>query len=274
MGTFGERVRNSRKKKGITLEDIQEATGLSNSNLSKIERDKISPSLDSAVLISNCLDESLDYLAKGIVKYNEIDDQQQKLLDIYRSLDENNRHALKMYVAFLSSSVYLDLYGHAPNKGNLPKPDSKQETIKEEKKVYLPVLGTAAAGMPIMAEELLEGFLPVPAKKIKKNTYIVRAKGESMIDAGIQDGDMVIISPQPAVEQGEMALVKVDGDVTVKKFYRDDYEIRLKPANEKMKDIVITDMGKVRVLGKVVKVIPADEANATMRHEFDEEEDL
>jgi len=122
--------------------------------------------------------------------------------------------------------------------------------------------------MPIIDQELLEGFLPVPVTRIKKNTYIVRAKGESMIDAGIQNGDLVIISPQPAVEQEEMALVKVDGDVTVKKFYRYDHEIRLKPANETMKDIVITDLAKVRVLGKVVGIVPAEETMISMRHDF------
>lgn len=272
METFGERVRKSRKEKGITLETVEEVTGLSNSNLSKIERNKISPSLDAAVLISNCLNESLDYLAKGIVKYNETDERQQKFAEAYILLNESNKHALEAYTAFLLSNQQ-DILDHALTKKRKQDSALEPDIIKEEKRVYLPVLGTVAAGMPIMADEFLEGFLPVPAKKIKKNTYIVRAQGESMIDAGIQNGDLIMIIPQPSVEQGETALVKVDGNVTIKKFYLYDHEIRLRPANETMEDIVVTDLAKVKVLGKVVGVIPAEEANITMRHEFNGEED-
>lgn len=273
--TFGERVRDCRKQKGITLEEIEEATGLSNSNLSKIERNRTSPSLDAAVLISDFLNEPLDYLAKGIVKYNEPDPDIKDLINSYKLLNKDNQHALKTYMSFLISTVQEKMnYKYNPaDQGLLLASEKGVEYRAEESKVYLPVLGTVAAGMPIMADELLEGFLPVPAKRVRRNTYIVRAKGESMIDAGIRNGDLIIINPQPTVEQGEMALVKVNGDVTVKKFYRYDHEIRLKPANEKMKDIVITDLAKAQVLGKVIGVIPAAEANIAMRDEFNGEED-
>ncbi|TGE37142.1 hypothetical protein E4K67_14750 [Desulfosporosinus fructosivorans] len=66
----------------------------------------------------------------------------------------------------------------------------------------------------------------------------------------------------------EIALVKVDGEVTIKKFHRLDFEVRLKPANSSMKDIVISDLAKIRILGKVVGVISAEEAKQNMRYEF------
>lgn len=271
METFGERVRERRKEKGITLEEIEAVTGLSNSNLSKIERNKISPSLDAAILISNCLNESLDYLAKGIVIYNEIDEHQRKLLETYEALDENNRYALKAYAAFLLSNSHSNCLGQVLNKNRNTNSKHKIKTIREEKSVYLPILGTVAAGRPIMANELVEGFLPVPAKKVKKNTYIVKVEGASMVEAGINTGDLVIINPQPTVEQGEIALVRVDGNVTIKKFYRYEHEIRLKPANQAMRNIVVEDvedLTKVQVLGKVIGVIPVEEAIEKIREEF------
>jgi len=268
MGTFGERVRNRRKEKDITLEKIEEETGISNSNLSKIERNKISPSLNAAIMISNCLDESLDYLAKGIVKYDELNAGQQELIEGYNLLDENNQHALKAYTAFLLSQKYLLKEVLNKTRAPEPAPDPEPEPIKEEKRVYLPILGTAAAGTPILTEELLEGFLSVPTAKINKNSFLIRVKGESMIEAGINTGDLVIINPQPTVETGEIALVKVAGEVTIKKFHLVDSEVRLKPANCSMKDIVVNDLTKIKVLGKVIGVIPAEEANQNMIHEF------
>lgn len=269
MASFGERVRMIREKKGITLKQIEANTNISNGNLSRIERQLLNPSLDVAIKLADYLDESLDYLARGICISKEFhsDPDIQDLFEAYNLLYYENQHALKAYIAFLLSNQEDVLEEVLNNKRKLdqaPKP----EIIKEEKKVYLPILGSVAAGMPIMAQELVEGFLPVPASKIKKNTYIVKAKGDSMINAGINNGDLVIIYPQPTVEQGEMALVKVDGDVTIKKFYRYDHEIRLKPANDKLRDIVVTDLAKIRVLGKVIGVVPAEQANMTMRSEF------
>jgi len=260
LSSFGERLKKRREEKGLSLRQIETATGITNSNLSKIERNKISPSLDAAALISSCLGESLDYLAKGLVIYDEPDPLINELIELFKKLDEVNQYSVKSYTSFLLTQNQ--------NKKRAPDCGTQTESIKEEKNVYLPVLGSVAAGMPIMAHELVEGFLPVPAVKVKKNTYIVKAKGDSMIDAGINNGDLVMIHPQPSVEQGEMALVKVDGNVTIKKFYRYDHEIRLKPANGNMRDIVITDLAKIKVLGRVIGVIPAEEANLTMRADF------
>ncbi|ADY55103.1 phage repressor like transcriptional regulator, XRE family [Syntrophobotulus glycolicus DSM 8271] len=250
--------------------------GLSSGNIGDWESGKALPSLFTLISIKEEFGVSSDWVLTGetsAVDQAAIEPDLQRMIEAYNLLDGESRQALKAYTAFLIKNRNLDILEETLKKTRASDPGHETEIIKEEKKVYLPVLGTVAAGMPIMADEFLEGFLPVPTKKIKKNTYIVRAKGESMIDAGIRDGDLIIISPQPTVEQGESALIKVDGDVTIKKFYRYDHEVRLKPANDKMKDIVITDLAKVKVLGKVVGVIPLEEANITMRQDFNGEED-
>lgn len=266
METFGDRVRYHRKEKDITLEQIEEETGISNSHLSKIERNKISPSLNAAIMIANCLDESLDYLAKGIVKYDELNGDQQELIEGYNLLDEHNQHALKAYTAFLLSQK--NLLKEVLNKTRAPEPAPDPDPINEEKRVYLPILGSAAAGTPILTEELLEGFLSVPTTKINKNSFLIRVKGESMIEANINNGDLVIINPQPIVENGEIALAKIDGEVTIKKFYRSDNEVRLKPANSSMRDIIVKDLSKLIILGRVIGVVSSEDANKNMIHEF------
>lgn len=267
LSSFGERLKKLREEKGLSLRQVEAATGITNSNLSKIERNRVSPSLDAALLISDYLNVSLDYLTKGIVKYDDAGGEQTQVLEIYNSLDENNRYALKTYAAFLLSGTRRNLWeGASSHKHTGIEPEA--ESLKEERSVYLPLLGTAAAGLPIMSDELLEGFVPVPAARIKKNTYLIKVKGDSMIEAGINNGDLVIVAPQPGVENGEIALVNIDGEVTIKKFYRYDFEVRLKPANSSMKDIVVTDLAKLRILGKVTGIISAEEARQTIQQEF------
>lgn len=267
MASFGDRLRKRREEKGITLKQIEKDTGISNGNLSKIERKLISPSVETAAILAEYLDESLDYLARGVCKFEETYPKDFKdLYVIYSELPEFDQKTLLRFADYL-------LTKHPPlTPSDIVKkhcPTTATQTIKEEQSVYLPILGTAAAGMPIMTEELLEGFLPVPATKVKKNTYLIKARGDSMIEAGINNNDLVIISPQPTIENGEIALVKIDGEVTIKKFYRHEYGVKLKPANSSKKDIVISDLAKLRILGKVIGVISAKEANQKIRYEFD-----
>lgn len=269
---FGERVRRTRERKNITLKQIEDATGISNGTLSRIERQLNSPSIDIAVSIADYLEESLDYLARGICKYEDdessLDPDLQNLIEAYNLLDANSRQLLKVDAAFLLSRKHQDVLEEALSKSRKPNISHKPESTKEEQSVYLPLLGTAAAGMPILSEELLEGFVPVPTDRIKKNNYLIKVKGDSMIEAGIMDGDIVIINPQPVVESGEIALVSLDSEVTIKKFYQQGAEVRLKPANRTMKEIIVRDLDKFKILGKVIDWIPGDIANAKMRVHF------
>lgn len=268
--TIGERIKHIRTNiMQMSQSDFAKAIGVSQGTLSDIEKNKGKPSVDTVISASRYSSISADWILTG----NEydvraaLDPDQQELIEAYNLLDKDNRHSLKAYAAFLLS--HKNILKEVLNKTREPSPALEPETAKEERSVYLPILGTAAAGTPIMAEELVEGFIPVPATRVKKNTYIVKAKGNSMIEAGINDGDLVIIAPQPTVENGEIALVKIDGEVTIKKFYRHDYGVRLKPANSSLKDMVITDLAKIRILGKVIGVISAEEAKQNMRQEFD-----
>ena len=117
----------------------------------------------------------------------------------------------------------------------------------------LPILGKVAAGMPILAEENIEGDLVVPADFARKTgSFVLRVQGESMIEAAILDGDLIVVSPQPDATNGEIVVAMIDGEATVKTFYRESGRIRLQPENRTMAPIYADD---VQIVGKVGAVI-------------------
>jgi repressor LexA len=125
-------------------------------------------------------------------------------------------------------------------------------------KVNVPVVGRVAAGHPILAEENIEGTIAVD-KGIVQNrdgVFALKVSGKSMVDAGIMDGDYVIIQKQPKVEQGEIAAVLIDNEATVKRFYAEEDRVRLEPENKNMEPIIVNPGEKqVIVVGKVKGVI-------------------
>ncbi len=116
--------------------------------------------------------------------------------------------------------------------------------------VNVPVIGTITAGAPILATENIEGYFPVLADNLPSGEmFMLHVKGESMINAGILDGDRVIIRMQPDASNGDMVAALIDDNATVKTFYKEDGHIRLQPENDFMDPIIVDDC---RILGKVV----------------------
>jgi repressor LexA len=117
----------------------------------------------------------------------------------------------------------------------------------------VPIVGKVAAGMPITAAENLEGEFVLPAEYARKDgTFMLRVAGESMIDAAILDGDLIVVRPQPDAANGEIVVAMVDGEATVKRFFRESGRVRLQPENARMEPIYASD---VTVLGRVSAVI-------------------
>ncbi len=116
--------------------------------------------------------------------------------------------------------------------------------------VNVPVIGTVAAGMPILAEENIEDYMPIPVEMLpNKEVFMLKVKGESMIDAGIFNNDKVIVAKQDTARNGEMVVALVEDSATVKTFYKEDGHIRLQPENASMDPIIVDD---VQILGKVI----------------------
>ncbi|MBD3278198.1 MAG: transcriptional repressor LexA [Candidatus Aegiribacteria sp.] len=120
----------------------------------------------------------------------------------------------------------------------------------------VPLVGTVAAGLPLLASENIEDYLPVSAQTARtRDMFYLRVQGDSMIDEAILEDDLVLVRPQPFVEQGEVAVVRVGDEATVKKFYRVDDRIELHPANPDYSPMIFDkDSDEVTVVGKVVAV--------------------
>ena len=120
----------------------------------------------------------------------------------------------------------------------------------------VPILGRVPAGTPLTAVENIEGHLPVNRKAMPKGRlFALRVVGESMIEAGILDGDLVVVRQQPKAENGETVVAMVGDEATVKRFYREKKHIRLQPANRNMAPMIYDASSKeVGVVGKVIGV--------------------
>ncbi|PZM65685.1 helix-turn-helix domain-containing protein [Paenibacillus dendritiformis] len=185
---------------------------------------------------------------------------------LIESLDEQDR-------AFISRYIELALF-QKKHKGKeakeeqaaaLAEPKQKQPKVKEEPVEYtaptsaIPILGRAAAGVPVELVRFIEGYLRVPDKF--KNCFAVRVHGESMVNAGIEDGGYVIVRQQPVVNDGEIALVKVEDGVTIKRFKMKNGKAYLISENDNVEDMIYDPREKdMQILGHVVETITREQA--------------
>ncbi|MFY0989456.1 transcriptional repressor LexA [Halomonas sp. C05BenzN] len=140
---------------------------------------------------------------------------------------------------------------------NLPLAEAwealEADDLTQDELVEIPLLGQVSAGMPI--EACLEaGSIHVPSRMVRRNTYALKVRGDSMIDCNIFDGDVIIIERQESAENGETAVVMInDQEVTLKKLYIEKSGVRLQPANESMAPIYLKN-SDIQVLGLVMGV--------------------
>lgn len=118
--------------------------------------------------------------------------------------------------------------------------------------VSLPVIGTVAAGQPIFAEENIESYFPVPAEILPQGeSFILKVKGNSMINVGIYSGDQIFVQSCNTAHNGDTVVALIDDSATVKTFYKENGHIRLQPENDSMDPIIVEDC---QILGKVYGV--------------------
>ena len=174
-------------------------------------------------------------------------------------LDYNSSPSLRVIadgVGIGSTTVYR--YLMEMNERGMICYDGK--TIRNEKidksqrgTIRAAVIGRIACGIPNLAEQHVEGYVNLPESMFGQgNFYILRASGCSMTEAGIDDGDLVVIREQNTAEDGQIVVALVDDEATLKRFFHEGDRIRLHPENPRMKDIFVTDC---RIQGVAVKVI-------------------
>ena len=115
----------------------------------------------------------------------------------------------------------------------------------------IPILGGVAAGKPVLAEENFEGFLTVAGELARGKVFALQVKGDSMIDAGILNGDRVIVRCQETAENGEIVCALINGEATLKRFYKDVDGVTLRAENKNYAPIAVSQ-GEFRILGKVI----------------------
>ena len=121
--------------------------------------------------------------------------------------------------------------------------------------VNVPIIGKVAAGQPLLAVENVEGYFPIPSEYMPNNkTFMLVVQGDSMVNAGIFNGDYVVVEQQPTAENGQKVVALVDDSATVKTFYKEDGYIRLQPENDAMEPIIVEPDQAFQILGKVIGV--------------------
>lgn len=157
------------------------------------------------------------------------------------------------HLKLIEKKGYLARKNHSPRSLEL-----KEGFVRglEGDVVEIPILGRVAAGKPLLAVENLEGSIKLDRFFVRtRNSFALRVKGSSMIEAGILDGDFVIVKQQPDADRGEIVVALIEDEVTVKYYYPERDVVVLKPANIGMTSIIVKrNEENVRVLGKVVGV--------------------
>ena len=184
---------------------------------------------------------------------------QQKILDYLKKCSENGRvpsvREICDYTGLSSTSTVHHHLKALEEKGLIVREHGVNRCIQitgEEKSVNVPVVGKVAAGEPITAIQNIEFYVPVSEQlKRGRELFALRIQGESMINAGILDGDIVIVNRTPVAENGEIVVAMVDDSATVKRFYKENGHFRLQPENDSYEPIIVDE---VVLLGKVVSL--------------------
>ena len=198
------------------------------------------------------------------MSYGKISAKQKEILEyikdqiINRGFPPSVRDICEAVNLRSTSSVHSHLEALEKN-GYIRRDPAKPRTIEivddsfnltRRELVSVPIIGTITAGQPILAVENIEGYFPIPSEYMpNEQTFMLKVKGESMINAGIFDGDKILVRQQNTARNGEPVVAMIDDCVTVKTFYKESDHIRLQPENDSMDPIIVPD---VRILGKVI----------------------
>ncbi|MED5373201.1 MAG: transcriptional repressor LexA [Myxococcota bacterium] len=205
--------------------------------------------------------EDLSPRQQEIMEYVSACFDQRGIAPSYREIGDalgiRSTNGVADHVKALIRKGYLERVGGAGRARSLRMTTKAKGNLHEEATVGLPLLGRVAAGSPTLAVEDAEEIVRVDRSLVPagKACFGLRVHGESMIEDGILDGDIVIVQKQPELRNGQTGVVMVDGDVTVKRVYKEKGLLRLVPANSSMEDILVDPGLNPEVVGKVIALI-------------------
>lgn len=192
--------------------------------------------------------------------------KEQQLLNIISNFFNEKGYppTVRELLPLMNLTSTSSIHAHIANlkrKGYLVNDPTKPRTLAlanheqtHQDMVQVPILGTVAAGQPILAQENIEDYFPLPAKMLHNlEAFLLRIKGESMIKAGIYPNDLLIVAKQDTAENGEIVVAMTDsGEATVKRLYVENDHIRLQPENDTMEPIILDS---VTILGKAIGIM-------------------
>ncbi len=198
--------------------------------------------------------------------YGKISKKQQEILDymkneiLNRGFPPSVREICEAVGLKSTSSVHAHLESLEKN-GYIHRDPTKPRAIEildenfnltRREVVNVPMVGTVAAGQPLLAVENVDSYFPIPSEFMPNaQSFMLKVKGESMINAGILNGDQVLVQQASTAENGDIVVALIDDSATVKTYYKENGHIRLQPANDSMDPIIVSDC---RILGKVFGV--------------------
>ena len=194
----------------------------------------------------------------------QLTDKQQQILEFFkhRILEKGYPPAVREICQAVHLRSTSSVHSHLETlerKGYIRRDPTKPRAIEiidddfnlaRREIVHIPIVGTITAGEPILAVENIEDYFPMQPDFISsRDTFMLHVRGESMINAGIMDGDLVIVQQQPTADNGDIVVAMIDDSATVKRFYKEDGHYRLQPENDAMDPIIVPE---VSVIGKVI----------------------
>ncbi len=190
--------------------------------------------------------------------------RQQRILDAIRQYTSDRGYPPSVReigerVGLSSSSTVQSHLKTLERRGLIHRDPTKPRALRSDGRpaapetLTLPIIGRVAAGVPITAQENVEGEFVLPSSFARhSDSFMLRVAGDSMIDAAILNGDLLLVQPQPSANNGEIVVAIVEGEATVKRFYKERGRVRLQPENANMAPIYAND---VTIVGRVEAVV-------------------
>lgn len=195
--------------------------------------------------------ESMDKILNYINEYISENSVSPSLMEISRQTGISKSQVDRLLIRLENESLITGYTGNTRRGLKLAGPMERSKTL------HIPIVGEIACGTPILATENIEGYVDISEDFLgaKGEFFVLRTKGESMINAGIDDGDLVIIRKQPTAEIGQVVVALIDDEATLKRFYMDpkNKTFILHPENDEMEDIIVDNLVIQGIAIKVIK---------------------
>lgn len=193
--------------------------------------------------ISNKQREILEYLKAQIINKG----YPPAVREICEAVNLKSTSSVHSHLETLEKNGYIR---RDPSKPRAIEIIDDEFNLTRRELVNVPIVGSISAGQPVLAVENIESYFPIPSEYMpNEETFMLKVKGDSMINAGIHNGDLILVQKQSHARNGDFVVALIEDEVTVKTFYKENGYYRLQPENDSMEPIIVSELN---ILGKVI----------------------